>query len=1150
MPRPWDEDKLKMSNFDFEKKWGPETAKDGTTREEFFEKMAAMGWNLPGDENVLRAMYVHAADHIERYQPSNPNILKDLMTRNVANAENPYEEKRKICNEVHALNVSINYPGQAPLQFYAEKFVYARELYDNGWNRPEDVKFINLFLKYTSSDHHYDYADVTFKKQILHQDPKTDYGRKGALQDLRRACDSKFEPEELQIVEEEEKRIAEADKKRADEEFKQKDRVLRSYMYKVADNDLDSMDVSDTGRREWAGEERFKDLEPDSKKLDAVNAAIDKLNISEELLEGKDVNEIANALQEEFTKIIKDNYDAEAPEELTDLSNNDYSWEFGEHLDSPAVLKQYLKDTFARVAKDRLVAKAAEQDEIDHPEVYERAKKIDKAIIKIRAIVRLFNIEANKKFREAVKSGKNREETDLMTISVDRGIMWFLGQKYDFNQDSAAQQREVMAILDEIKKQGIVSLEDLKSAEQLENPFWDNYTAPLTDKEVEALQNKLTNLSEKGLNWDEYVNSGVYKQFLDEHNIQMGGDFDPVEIAKNCNAGPAAVEKVKKTVSKFSYDQAMECMNLIEQEFDQLENKADMSYVKSAFDLSKWFNRNGYDMAENSLLVVNGFDEVKINGETFKTIKFGEEISEEKLDRDKLDSDAYKGLIDKAKEARQLYVENEKEFSLIFAVMRNYEDGWNDYSIQTFRKMEKITENKELMDKANKFRHALYEIKAADERVCKLVNVKEHNKPVLVDPLSADTVFDTWTVAREKGVLDTAYEMVLDPTNRTKRDSAEYKKVMASILKAKDILSQNYPNNETARRAYVKQINTILHNISEYRNHKAKDGIKQDATEEKLIALERVDKLLRTRYQSLEQREYEDNLSGLSELFEIKIDEEKFGDQYLLDKAKQKIENMKKTFADYQRQLEGEAPIKRSNSFSGKPVDIKDEPEEEKKIEEPKPELEEKIEEPKPELEEKIEEPKPEIEKKEEEPKLEEKIEEPKKDKVDMKALSENEMFKAAQKVEDDYRKTLDPKDDFGREKLIGSAEKTLYLATVLHGCGVQAKTQEDAESLLEKGMRDFGKANSVSFRRYKFEFLTDKDFNKEFQERVIKGAEEGKISHDDILTYRDEALKACFTKYKGKDTKALNNLSNKIGSKVNSDNAKVEAKPKVHVMQ
>ena len=107
--------------------------------------------------------------------------------------------------------------------------------------------------------------------------------------------------------------------------------------------------------------------------------------------------------------------------------------------------------------------------------------------------------------------------------------------------------------------------------------------------------------------------------------------------------------------------------------------------------------------------------------------------------------------------------------------------------------MEKITENKELMGKANKFRHALYEIKAADERVCKLVNVKEHNKPVLVDPLSADTVFDTWTVAREKGILDTAYEMVLDPTNRTKRDSDEYKKVMASILKAKDILSQNYP---------------------------------------------------------------------------------------------------------------------------------------------------------------------------------------------------------------------------------------------------------------------------------------------------------------------------------------------------------------------
>ena len=162
-----------------------------------------------------------------------------------------------------------------------------------------------------------------------------------------------------------------------------------------------------------------------------------------------------------------------------------------------------------------------------------------------------------------------------------------------------------------------------------------------------------------------------------------------------------------------------------------------------------------------------------------------------------------------------------------------------------------------------------------------------------------------------------------------------------------------------------------------------------------------------------------------------------------------------------------------------------------------------------------------------------------------MKALSENMMLKAAQQKEADYRKTLDPTDELDCENLIASAEKTLYLATILHGCAKFGKTQEEAGRLLDKGMKDFGKANSVSFKRYKFEFLMDKDFNKEFQNRVIEGAKNGKkVANKDILKYRDEALKVCFTQYKGKDTQSLNKLADKLGSEVNSMNTKPEIKP------
>ena len=53
--------------------------------------------------------------------------------------------------------------------------------------------------------------------------------------------------------------------------------------------------------------------------------------------------------------------------------------------------------------------------------------------------------------------------------------------------------------------------------------------------------------------------------------------------------------------------------------------------------------------------------------------------------------------------------------------------------------------------------------------------------------------------------------------------------------------------------------------------HKAVDGVKNDGTSDKLIAVERVDKLLRTRYQSIEQRDYEDQLGGVAELFNTQV---------------------------------------------------------------------------------------------------------------------------------------------------------------------------------------------------------------------------------------------------------------------------------------
>ncbi len=56
-----------------------------------------------------------------------------------------------------------------------------------------------------------------------------------------------------------------------------------------------------------------------------------------------------------------------------------------------------------------------------------------------------------------------------------------------------------------------------------------------------------------------------------------------------------------------------------------------------------------------------------------------------------------------------------------------------------------------------------------------------------------------------------------------------------------------------------------------------------------------------------------------------------------------------------------------------------------------------------------------------------------------------------------------------------------------------------------------------------------------------MESAEQGKTTQKDIRECRDAALKDCYTKYKGKDTRALDKLSGILGSKVNAKSVQKE---------
>ena len=93
MPRPWEDEKYKeLSKNELEEKFGPEVAKDGTTREQFFDKMVEMGWNLEKDEEAIVRIYIHAAAHVSKQDCKNPNLLKEIMNTPLGD-KTPYKDR-------------------------------------------------------------------------------------------------------------------------------------------------------------------------------------------------------------------------------------------------------------------------------------------------------------------------------------------------------------------------------------------------------------------------------------------------------------------------------------------------------------------------------------------------------------------------------------------------------------------------------------------------------------------------------------------------------------------------------------------------------------------------------------------------------------------------------------------------------------------------------------------------------------------------------------------------------------------------------------------------------------------------------------------------------------------------------------------------
>ena len=154
-------------------------------------------------------------------------------------------------------------------------------------------------------------------------------------------------------------------------------------------------------------------------------------------------------------------------------------------------------------------------------------------------------------------------------------------------------------------------------------------------------------------------------------------------------------------------------------------------------------------------------------------------------------------------------------------------------------------------------------------------------------------------------------------------------------------------------------------------------------------------------------------------------------------------------------------------------------------------------------------------------------------------AKQPREKVQQAVNREEAYRKSLDPKAADYQEKLLQSAERSLFIQASVVACAKNAgklgakKSAQILDATMDK-MLKATEGNSISFRAFKAEYLDKKLFNEHFARQVMQSAQQGKVSEADIVKCRDEALKASFADRRA-DLKPLNQLKAVLGSQVSA---------------
>ena len=936
MPRPWETEeaqKLKKEHIrTFEEQYGPDVAGDGTTREEFYDRMVKNGWNRYGDDKIILNMYMYINVHLNRTSKDKgrqEKLYKEVMEMPATNAS----ECRNVLDKVLDAR-DMCYSNER----YKERLVYANKKMDNrirfekmGWNQPGDERVADIFLEMPSR-----YADkltMRLKKDDLLSDDcgvgiynRLSFfnGLISNYKDLSKDTRSDYDKDDLKFIEENVDKYYDQCKIQTEINKKKKNPHLRQLFKKIVELKLDNIELLDdkfSVDELWGTGLKSEDVKLDAKAEKTLKDAIDDLDIDISKFDSKaknssnekwkaDQKNLAAPIKEKLINVLKEKeVDSKFVDEIFGFID------FRDILDEESYENgQFTADNIRKKLADHIINQTNYEIKIqkllkareDNPDTVDRRENLFIAARKLDRLIKTLK-EDNKEYYETLKKGGNEE--DIPVVYSDHA-----NRKCNFDEISFAEYKEFLNVVEKVDSLKINRIEDLYTDKVFEDKFWLNLSEPVTDEMIEEMQNKMIELENAGLDWDELVESGKYKEYTKAINLPVNIDeykmqekvrrdiiehqtrtikrYDPLSFIKKSFEGKYAIEDIKACYSREKFEQTMDFLKTVEKDFEKKKEKiADVDYMK----VRSWFDKVGFDMMNRYMPVKNGFKEIELKGEKIKVIDFNDELDASKIDRDRFDAEEQEKIINYSKEVQRLMKENNDRFNEVAKNSNELSKAFGVLAMFAYEKQKELTKDEKLVDNMNKVRHLLFKIKKTDDKICKIIDL-QNNAPVMVEPLPNNTEFNRDMINREMAILDNCLEMLREPSTRVSHNSQQYKDVMDSVRNLKTVLKKSYENNDKAKDAYIKAVKKTLKNINLYRIHKAADGIKQDATHDKIVACERVDKLLTTRYNTLSGKDYakETNAEELLKVDNNSINKELTGDDYVYAKATSKIENMRK----------------------------------------------------------------------------------------------------------------------------------------------------------------------------------------------------------------------------------------------------------------